>query len=186
MKKTSKMLFLLMGVITLLSNSGCSSYLNWLKENAQEEIVFVKPDQYIEGHKTFKETVTLSKPVNPTDAANKAYVDYAVSANESDPIFHASDAFGITSGDIDNWNTTEWNEIVGKPTTIAGYGITDALTTTGDTLWINSLKKGDKVLTIGGIYGRIVEVKDNDVTLDVGADVKLRIYKYALRKPPYD
>jgi preprotein translocase subunit YajC len=47
-----------------------------------------------------------------------------------------------------------------------------------------SLKKGDKVITTGGIYGRIYEVKDNYVTLDVGGDVKLKVDKNALLKDP--
>ena len=48
----------------------------------------------------------------------------------------------------------------------------------------SSLKKGDKVITTGGIYGRIYEVKDNYVTVDVGGDIKLRIDKSALLKEP--
>jgi preprotein translocase subunit YajC len=48
----------------------------------------------------------------------------------------------------------------------------------------NSLKKGDKVITTGGIYGRIYEVKDNHVTLDVGGDVRLKVDKSALLKDP--
>jgi preprotein translocase subunit YajC len=47
-----------------------------------------------------------------------------------------------------------------------------------------SLKKGDKVITTGGIYGRIYEVKDNYVTLDVGGDVRLKVDKNALLKDP--
>ena len=47
-----------------------------------------------------------------------------------------------------------------------------------------ALKKGDKVVTTGGIYGRIYEVKDNYVTLDVGGDVRLKVDKSALLKDP--
>jgi preprotein translocase subunit YajC len=47
-----------------------------------------------------------------------------------------------------------------------------------------SLKKGDKVITTGGIYGRVYEVRDNYVTIDVGGDVKLKIDKNALLKDP--
>lgn len=50
----------------------------------------------------------------------------------------------------------------------------------------NSLQKGDKVVTTGGIYGKIIEVKDNIVMIDVGGDVKLRIDKSALLKDPSD
>ena len=48
----------------------------------------------------------------------------------------------------------------------------------------SSLKKGDKVITTGGIYGRVNEVKDNYCTVDVGGDMKLRIDKNALLKDP--
>lgn len=46
----------------------------------------------------------------------------------------------------------------------------------------NSLKKGDKVITTGGIYGRISEVKDNYVMMEVGGDLKLKVDKSALLK----
>jgi preprotein translocase subunit YajC len=48
----------------------------------------------------------------------------------------------------------------------------------------NSLKKGDKVITTGGIYGRVQEVRDNYVMIDAGGDVKLKIDKNALLKDP--
>lgn len=48
----------------------------------------------------------------------------------------------------------------------------------------SSLKKGDKVVTTGGIYGRIYEVKDNFITMDVGGDVRLKIDKNAILKDP--
>ena len=48
----------------------------------------------------------------------------------------------------------------------------------------NSLKKGDKVITTGGIYGKIYEVKDNYVMLEVGGDLRLKVDKSALIKDP--
>ena len=48
----------------------------------------------------------------------------------------------------------------------------------------NSLKKGDKVVTTGGIYGKVYEVKDNYVMLEVGGDLKLKVDKSALVKDP--
>lgn len=48
----------------------------------------------------------------------------------------------------------------------------------------NALKKGDKVITTGGIYGRVHEVKDNFITMDVGGDIKLKVDKSALIKDP--
>ncbi|MBO7055240.1 MAG: preprotein translocase subunit YajC [Bacteroidales bacterium] len=49
------------------------------------------------------------------------------------------------------------------------------------------LKKGDSVVTIGGIFGKIVEVKgDNSVLLEVSKDVVIKISKSALLKDPSD
>jgi preprotein translocase subunit YajC len=48
----------------------------------------------------------------------------------------------------------------------------------------SSLKKGDKVITNGGIYGRITEIKDNYVMMDAGGDIKLKVDKSALLKDP--
>lgn len=48
----------------------------------------------------------------------------------------------------------------------------------------SSLKRGDKVITTGGIYGRVYEVKDNYIMMDAGGDVKLKVDKSALVKDP--
>jgi preprotein translocase subunit YajC len=50
----------------------------------------------------------------------------------------------------------------------------------------NALAKGDKIVTTGGIYGRVIEVKDNVVMMDVGGDVKLKVDKSAVLKDPTD
>ena len=46
----------------------------------------------------------------------------------------------------------------------------------------DALKKGDKVVTIGGIYGTIVEVKEESVLMEVDSNVKIRVSKNALVK----
>lgn len=50
----------------------------------------------------------------------------------------------------------------------------------------NALKKGDKVITAGGIYGTIAEVKEGErtVLLRVDGDVKLRVDKSSLQRDP--
>lgn len=48
----------------------------------------------------------------------------------------------------------------------------------------NSLKKGDRVITTGGIYGKVFEVKDNHVMLEVAGDLRLKVDKSALLKDP--
>ena len=45
----------------------------------------------------------------------------------------------------------------------------------------SSVKKGDKVVTIGGITGTVVDVKDNKFVLETGADqVRIEFEKWAL------
>ncbi len=41
----------------------------------------------------------------------------------------------------------------------------------------SELKKGDKVVTAGGIYGTVDEIKDRSVLIKVDGDVKLRVDK---------
>ena len=44
-----------------------------------------------------------------------------------------------------------------------------------------SLKVGDDILTIGGIYGKIVRIKDDRITLQVGTDrTKIDVAKWAV------
>ena len=46
------------------------------------------------------------------------------------------------------------------------------------------LEKGDKVLTIGGIYGRIVSLDETSALIQVDENVKVRFDKTALRPTP--
>ena len=43
-----------------------------------------------------------------------------------------------------------------------------------------SLQKGMKIITIGGIHGRIVEIQETTVTIEVENSVRLRIEKSAV------
>jgi preprotein translocase subunit YajC len=54
------------------------------------------------------------------------------------------------------------------------------------TAFRNSLQKGDKVVTTGGIYGKILELKDNYVLLQIDDNVKVRVDKAALVKDMSD
>ncbi|MCK4630379.1 MAG: preprotein translocase subunit YajC, partial [Bacteroidales bacterium] len=49
-----------------------------------------------------------------------------------------------------------------------------------------SLKKGDKIVTTGGIYGKVVDIKDNVVVIDVGEQVRLKVDKSAVLKDAAD
>ena len=46
----------------------------------------------------------------------------------------------------------------------------------------DSLAKGDKVVTIGGIFGTVVEVREDSVLMEVDNGVKIRVSKQALVK----
>jgi preprotein translocase subunit YajC len=50
----------------------------------------------------------------------------------------------------------------------------------------NSIAKGDKVVTTGGIYGKIIEIKDSTVLLQVDDNVKIRVDKAAIVKDMSD
>jgi len=43
------------------------------------------------------------------------------------------------------------------------------------------LKKGDRVLTRGGLYGVILDVKDNDLTLELAQNVRVRADRTAVQ-----
>ncbi len=49
-----------------------------------------------------------------------------------------------------------------------------------------SLKEGDKVVTIGGIYGKVTQVKDTTVTLEIAPDVRIKIDKTSILRDPSD
>ena len=50
----------------------------------------------------------------------------------------------------------------------------------------NSLQKGDKVMTAGGIYGRIREIKDNYVMLEIDNNVTIKIDKNSIYQSMQD
>lgn len=43
-----------------------------------------------------------------------------------------------------------------------------------------ALKKGQKIVTIGGIHGKILEVKDTTVIIEVGNGIKMTVEKSAI------
>ncbi|HHY04562.1 MAG TPA: preprotein translocase subunit YajC [Thermoanaerobacterales bacterium] len=45
---------------------------------------------------------------------------------------------------------------------------------------LSELKEGDDVVTIGGIFGRILNIKEDVVTLEVGDKVKIKVTRSAI------
>ncbi len=125
----------------VIGGSAGLPYIDWSNGS-----YFLKTEVDIKGgtdYQVLSTTQLLSVPY-------ALYADKAGSSiNESDPIFSLHAAHGITSGNISNWNTAYswgnhaglyrpvdyvplWSEIKNKPTTIDGFGITDAVNTMGD------------------------------------------------------
>ena len=47
---------------------------------------------------------------------------------------------------------------------------------------LNALKRGDRICTIGGIYGTIMDIKDDTITLAVGRDnMSMVVTRWAIR-----
>lgn len=48
----------------------------------------------------------------------------------------------------------------------------------------NSLAKGQKVITAGGIYGVVKEINERDILMEVDGNVTLRVDKTAIMRDP--
>lgn len=49
-----------------------------------------------------------------------------------------------------------------------------------------SLQKGDRIITTGGIYGKINNISENIITIDVGNNVTIKVDKNAVLKDNTD
>jgi len=50
----------------------------------------------------------------------------------------------------------------------------------------SSLNKGDKIITTGGIYGKITDIKDQTVTVEIADNIRVRVDKNAVLKDTSD
>lgn len=50
----------------------------------------------------------------------------------------------------------------------------------------DSLKKGDRIITSGGIYGKINNISDQVITVDVGNNILLKVDKSAVMRDTTD
>jgi len=50
----------------------------------------------------------------------------------------------------------------------------------------NAITKGDKIITTGGIYGKVIEVSDTVITIEIANDVRIRVDKNAILRDPSD
>ncbi len=49
-----------------------------------------------------------------------------------------------------------------------------------------SLEKGDKVVTTGGIYGKVADIKDRVVLIEIADKLRIKVDKSAILKNPED
>mgnify|MGYP002205120034 CR=1 FL=1 len=49
-----------------------------------------------------------------------------------------------------------------------------------------SLKRGDKVITLGGIYGTVTEVKETTLLVEIDSNVKIKVDKSSVVKDVTD
>ncbi|NLC63769.1 MAG: preprotein translocase subunit YajC [Thermoanaerobacterales bacterium] len=47
-------------------------------------------------------------------------------------------------------------------------------------IMLSNLKEGDDIITIGGIYGRILNIKEDVVTLELGDKLKIKVTRSAI------
>lgn len=50
----------------------------------------------------------------------------------------------------------------------------------------SSLKKGDRIITTGGIYGKINDVKENAVIVEIADNIRIKVDKSAIVKDASD
>ena len=49
-----------------------------------------------------------------------------------------------------------------------------------------ALQKGDKIITTGGIYGKITGISDNTVDVEIASGVNIKVDKFAILKDSTD
>ena len=50
----------------------------------------------------------------------------------------------------------------------------------------DKLNKGDKIVTTGGIYGKVMDIKDQTVTMEIADNVRIKIDKNAVLRDNTD
>jgi preprotein translocase subunit YajC len=48
------------------------------------------------------------------------------------------------------------------------------------------LKKGDRIITTGGMFGKVSEIKDDHILIEIADDVKIKMDKNSIVKDPSD
>lgn len=135
-------------------------------------------DTYTGAHDFTGATITVQTLAPGASGNSAASVDYANAlAFASSLPAQAGNAgkFVKTNGTTANWSSVTFAELASKPTTVSGYGITDAVTTSGDQTIAGNKSFSGNLLAIGGVLGygvgaggTVVQAtsKSTDVTLN--------------------
>ena len=50
----------------------------------------------------------------------------------------------------------------------------------------SSIQKGERIVTTGGIYGKVTDIKEQTVTVEIAENVRIKVDKNAVLKDPGD
>ncbi len=50
----------------------------------------------------------------------------------------------------------------------------------------SSISKGEKIVTTGGIYGKVTDIKEQTLTVEIADNVRIKVDKNAVLKDPSD
>lgn len=50
----------------------------------------------------------------------------------------------------------------------------------------SAISKGEKIVTTGGVYGKVTDVKDQTLTVEIADNVRIKVDKNAVLKDPGD
>lgn len=47
---------------------------------------------------------------------------------------------------------------------------------------LNAMKKGDEVITGGGVYGKVTNIEEDKVSVEIAKGVEIKVHKYTIRE----
>lgn len=96
---------------------------------------------------------TLPPGSSGSGAASVAYANALAFASSLPAQPGNAGKFVKTNGAVANWSSITFAELTSKPTTVGGYGITDAVATSGDQTIAGNKSFSGNLLAIGGALG---------------------------------
>lgn len=130
---------------------------------------------------TFNRITITTTPSLSTDAATKAYVDGAAANISAGTGLTKSgniisiDNTGVAAGTYKSVTVNLQGQVTSgsNPTTLSGYGITDALNTSGGTMFGGITFSGTSIITNGGTLGLGTNSPDSQARLHVNGNIRM-------------